>query len=188
MSGRYNDIIIRNNLTVKRIIRIFRTFGEMYILGVIILDILNRIILLLGDKDQQDLTDYLKLKKVAFSDWKSGKSKSYLKYLIEISEFFNVSIDYLVYGKEKESSSPQLSDDQQRLLQMYSMLSDMEKGEILGELKAITKNRKPISENKKNPNIQTVFMAARSSDNHPPEIVTTDISDILNAPDSTDKY
>ena len=65
------------------------------------MDILDRIISLLGKKEQRELTDYLGLKKTAFSDWKSGKSNSYRKYLIEISEFFNVSIDYLVYGKEK---------------------------------------------------------------------------------------
>ena len=138
-------------------------------------------------KKQKELSKCTGISTSTISAWnKRGTDPA--EYISTIADFFEVSTDYLLTGKEKESSSPQLSDDQQRLLQMYSMLSDMEKGEILGELKAITKNRKPISENKKNPNIQTVFMAARSSDNHPPEIVTTDISDILNAPDSTDKY
>ncbi len=104
------------------------------------MDILDRITLLLGNREQQELTKYLKLNSVAFSEWKSGKSKSYRKYLIEIAEFFNVSIDYLVYGKEK-SSSTNLPEDKQRLLDMYDLLDPMEKGEILGELKAMTKNR-----------------------------------------------
>ena len=133
------------------------------------------------------VTQILSLSSSKVTAWKNGSIPKY-GILKQIADYFHVSVGFLFDGEEKESSSPQLSDDQQRLLQMYSMLSDMEKGEILGELKAITKNRKPISENKKNPNIQTVFMAARSSDNHPPEIVTADISDILNAPDSTDKY
>ena len=62
------------------------------------MDILDRISMLLGDRDQKELTEYLGLKSAAFSEWKSGKSKSYKKYLIEIAEFFNISIDYLVYG------------------------------------------------------------------------------------------
>ncbi len=69
------------------------------------MDILDRILSLLGDREQKELTDYLGLKSVAFSDWKSGKSSSYRKYLIEISEFFGVSIDYLVYGDDHFSSN-----------------------------------------------------------------------------------
>lgn len=100
-----------------------------------------------------------------------------------VADYLNTSIDYLVYGKEP--SAPQLSDDQQRLLQMYSMLSDIEKGEILGELKTITRGRESI---KQSSNIQTVRVAARSFDHHPPELVTGDFSDIINAPDATDEY
>lgn len=157
---------------------------------VFVLCIIDNIIAILKKKrlTQADLCAYIGINTSTMTTWKNRKTDPPAKYIIHICEFLDVSPYLLLSGEEKESSSPQLSDDQQRLLQMYSMLSDMEKGEILGELKAITKNRKPISENKKNPNIQTVFMAARSSDNHPPEIVTTDISNILNAPDSTDKY
>lgn len=66
------------------------------------MDILDRISLLLGSREQKELTNHLGLKSAAFSEWKSGKSKSYRKYLIEIAEFFNVSLDYLAYGKEAE--------------------------------------------------------------------------------------
>ncbi len=52
------------------------------------MDILDRITMLLGNREQKELTNYLKLNNVAFSEWKSGKSKSYRKYLIEIAEFF----------------------------------------------------------------------------------------------------
>ena len=37
--------------------------------------------------------------------------------------------------------SPELSEDKQRLIYMYDLLNDMEKGEILGELKEKTKER-----------------------------------------------
>lgn len=181
------------------------------------MDIIDRILFLLAGRNQKELTDCLGLKSVAFSEWKSGKSKSYRRYLIEISEFFNVSLDYLVYGKEpqattltfdeqkllknygkltdadkkevseiaeklaKEKSSEENSD-KQRLVKMYDLLTDMEKGEILGELKAMTKNRNSDI------HIQSVRVAARSTNNVPPRMVTGDFSDILNAPDATDEY
>ena len=61
---------------------------------------------------------------------------------------------------------------------MYDMLTDMEKGEILGELKQM----------KKKIRIHTAEIAARSTNNEQTKMVTGDFSDILNAPDSTDDY
>lgn len=96
------------------------------------MDILNRINDLLNGREQQELTNYLGLKKTAFSDWKGGKSNSYRKYLIEIAEFFDVSIDFLVYGKEKNSSSD-LTDKEQEIIDIYREFpSDHERGELLG--------------------------------------------------------
>lgn len=87
------------------------------------MEILNRIIDLLGNSDQKELTDYLNLKKSAFTDWKSGKSNSYRKYLIEIAEYFNVSIDYLVYGKTIENTiSPDLTENEKKLTNIEEKL------------------------------------------------------------------
>lgn len=105
------------------------------------MDILDRITELLGGKEQQELTKYLKLKPVAYSDWKSGKSKSYRKYLIEIAEYFGVSIDYLVYGKEHNSPSQKLSNDELELLSYYKKLNEREKGIVFGEAKVLSELR-----------------------------------------------
>lgn len=52
---------------------------------------------------QKDLTDYLGISKNAFTNWKCGFSQSYNRYLPQIAEFFNVSVDYLVgRGTNKE--------------------------------------------------------------------------------------
>lgn len=107
------------------------------------LDILDRIIMLMGSRDQKELTKYLQLNAVAFSDWKSGKSNSYKKYLIEIAKFFNVSIDYLVYGKTADSS---LRTDEEELLQNYNSVDTVAKARIreraatLAELEEAKKN------------------------------------------------
>ena len=67
--------------------------------------VLNKIIELLKtqNKKQKDLTDYLGLTKNTFTNWKAGNNQSYKKYLPQIAEFFNVSIDYLL-GKEKNKT------------------------------------------------------------------------------------
>lgn len=54
-------------------------------------------------KTQKELCEYLGLKKQAFSDWKSNRTESYMKYLPQIAEYFDVSVDFLL-GKEHEDS------------------------------------------------------------------------------------
>ena len=57
------------------------------------------------NKTQKDLCDHLNIKNQAFSDWKSGKSRSYQKYLPQIAEYLNLPIDFLL-GKEIQPSNP----------------------------------------------------------------------------------
>lgn len=100
------------------------------------MSILDRICMLLGDGKQQELTDYLGLKKTAFSDWKGGKSSSYRKYLIEIAEFFNVSLDFLVFGKEQPSIE-NFTEDEKELLNYYKELDEISKSSVLGKAEGL---------------------------------------------------
>ena len=89
------------------------------------MDILDRITneLMRQNKQQQDLTNYLGAKKTLYSDWKSGKNKSYqnLKHLVKIADYLNVSLDYLVFGKEK-SPSPELTEEEHKCLEVFDRL------------------------------------------------------------------
>lgn len=69
-------------------------------------NIIQNIIKLLKEqnKTQKNLTDYLGITQNAFTDWKSGRIKSYNKHLPKIAEFFDVTVDYLL-GKENENKS-----------------------------------------------------------------------------------
>ena len=61
-------------------------------------------------KTQKNLCDFLGLSSNNYTDWKSGKSSSYKKYLPEIAEYLNVSIDYLLGKtniKEKAPATPE---------------------------------------------------------------------------------
>lgn len=69
--------------------------------------ILDKIIELLTEQNrkQKELTDYLGIEKSIFSAWKIGDSVSYKKYLPEISNFFGVSVDYLLGRTTKDGNS-----------------------------------------------------------------------------------
>ena len=62
------------------------------------MDVLNNILNLLDEKNiqQKVLSDFLGLSKNTITGWKNGNNTSYKKYLPQIAEFFNVSVDYLL--------------------------------------------------------------------------------------------
>lgn len=61
-------------------------------------DILLRTFKLLSEQrlEQKDLAEAINVKPQVISDWKSGKTKSYTKYIDQIASFFGVSVDYLL--------------------------------------------------------------------------------------------
>lgn len=144
---------------------------------VLFVTITERIFVELSQRNitQKDFANNIDVNEKTVSAWKKNNSLPPADKLSNISDCLGVSLDFLLTGEEKK---PSLSEDKVSLLEMYDMLTDMEKGEILGELKQMTKKI----------NIHTAEIAARSTNNDPPKVVTGDFSDILNAPDSTDDY
>jgi transcriptional regulator with XRE-family HTH domain len=69
------------------------------------LEVLNNILLLLKEKNvqQKALSDFLGLSKNTITGWKNGNNTSYMKYLPQIAEFFNVSVDYILGNEQKNS-------------------------------------------------------------------------------------
>ena len=116
--------------------------------------------------------------------WKNGSIPSGTILLL-ISEFFNVSVDYLLTGKEKNSSTDNLSENEQEMLDVFSKFNDREQIKLIGRLEELYR-QKQIKEDQQS--VQKAYIAARSYDNHPPGTVVGDFSEIFNAPDATDKY
>lgn len=58
----------------------------------------ERIMILLQERGASNkvLAEYLHIPASIISEWKSGKSDSYTKYIAEISEYFGVSADYIL--------------------------------------------------------------------------------------------
>lgn len=78
-------------------------------------------------KCQKDLTDYLGIGQNQFTDWKSGRIKSYSKHLGKIAEFFGVSVDYLISDMPIDESATikaELTRQENTLLQSFRKTTD----------------------------------------------------------------
>ena len=90
--------------------------------------VIQNIIALLKEqrKTQKNLTDYLGITQNAFTDWKSGRIKSYTKHLPQIADYFGVSVDYLLGNEsadKKESlTEPKLSEGEKELIDLFRQL------------------------------------------------------------------
>lgn len=73
------------------------------------------------------------------TSWKQGKYTPKPEKLQLIADFFNVSIDYIVTGSEKEKSDmPPLMSEQFELLELYSKLKDEQKTAIMNLLRSFS--------------------------------------------------
>lgn len=68
---------------------------------------ISRISTILKSKkiDQKFFCERIGIKPSVYSDWKSGRNKSYLKRLPEIAEILETSIDYLLGKTEVQNSN-----------------------------------------------------------------------------------
>lgn len=57
--------------------------------------------------------------KSTFSDWKSGRSKPKNDKLQKIADFFEVTIDYLMTGEEKEDNETYYLNDEAREMAQF---------------------------------------------------------------------
>ncbi|MCI7497857.1 MAG: helix-turn-helix transcriptional regulator [Oscillospiraceae bacterium] len=62
--------------------------------------------------------------------------------LSAVADYLSVSIDYLYYGKEKSSSS-ELSDEEQKCIDLFSQLDTLDKGRILERMDCMIENYTP---------------------------------------------
>lgn len=99
----------------------------------------ERIFLLLKEKKltAKDLGEYIDVKPSSISAWKNEGSYPSSKYIVRISEFLNVSLEYLLTGKEK-SSPAELTADEQELLTYYKNLMEIDKGKLLERAKMMS--------------------------------------------------
>ena len=77
------------------------------------------------DKSQQQLLAALQVNRSAYSNWKLGRSKSYLKRIDEIAEFLDVSPVYLLRGitphEDEEDGARAPAEDE--MIRIFRQLS-----------------------------------------------------------------
>lgn len=75
---------------------------------------------------QKDLCDALNLKNKSFTEWKAGRSSSYMKKLPEIADYFGVSVSYLLGNEEKEKTPDEnnLTEGEQMLLALFRQVPE----------------------------------------------------------------
>ena len=68
--------------------------------------------------------------KQTITDWKSGKSNSYYRIVVEIADLFGTTTDYILTGKNNPSS---LDKNAEELINILSCLSDeRDKNKLIG--------------------------------------------------------
>ena len=108
------------------------------------MDTLHKIICLMEEKNisQAVLCAKLGVNKSAFSDWKNGKSKSYIKHLALIATILDVSVDYLL-GKTDIKKAPVESDKgdrsamEQEFIELYHRLTPDQKKTVSALITAL---------------------------------------------------
>lgn len=71
------------------------------------------------------LTEELNISSSSFTDWSKGKGTPSLDKLVKFADYFDVSLDYLVYGKEKSTNNTLEFSNQidRELLEKFHTLS-----------------------------------------------------------------
>ena len=90
-------------------------------------EVISRItdLLIKQGKSQKELTEHLGLHKNNFTEWKSGRKRSYLLYIDEISKFLNVSPTYLLRG------DPEPDETQIILNNIIKSFNSFQKAELI---------------------------------------------------------
>ena len=74
-------------------------------------------------KSQQELLAALGMNRSTYSNWKLGKSKSYLKQIDAIAEFFDVSPSYLLRGIEDGPEEGTKGASEDEMLRVFRQLN-----------------------------------------------------------------
>lgn len=124
----------------------------------------------------------MKLSTSKLTAWKNGSIPNGTVLLL-ISEFFSVSIDYLLTSKEKNSSTDNLSENELEMLEIFQKFNDREQIKLIGKLEELYR-QKQIKENQQ----PTAFKVAHSADGkfRKTELSPEELERIHNLPDDTD--
>ena len=88
---------------------------------------------------QNDLIEHLGLGNGAFTRWKYDGGKSYMKYIDSISEYLNVSKEYLLYGTDDPSTELKLLPSEIEIYKKLRELTETQRNHIYESINIIWK-------------------------------------------------
>jgi transcriptional regulator with XRE-family HTH domain len=124
------------------------------------MEMLEKIVTLMNQRncDNQQLATALGLNRQVVTDWKAGRSKSYLKYLPKIAAYFDVTMEFLLSDEKIGRQEVPLSAREQLVVDAYRAHPELQAAvdRMLGiEMEGYVR----------------LYTAAQSTDNHPEEII-----------------
>jgi len=122
----------------------------VYFEEVIILDTLSLIFALLDEQgiEQKKFATLIGTTDKTVSAWRTGRSKSYTKYLSQIAKALDTTPDYLLTGqgtKYREAEAAGLSSEQAELLDKFNRLTPGEQREVLAFMDFKLSLRPPLA-------------------------------------------
>lgn len=97
------------------------------------------------DKDlkQKDIADILKTSANYYGDYENGKRPIPFERVIELADFYNVSLDYIAGRSNSKTNTKQvLTEKDAELLKQFHKLSDKQQGIILGRIEQMNEDNK----------------------------------------------
>jgi transcriptional regulator with XRE-family HTH domain len=122
------------------------------------LNTLDKILSLLTEKgiQQKTFAENIGVTKHTITDWKNGRSKSYMKYIDKIADFFDVSADYLLEKTDDKSPLPKEAinifdnvDMNAFSRQLYEQLTKEERKKVQEYILFLISQRQKNEENNK---------------------------------------
>ena len=119
---------------------------------------LDKILSLLTEKgiQQKTFAENIGVTKHTITDWKNGRSKSYMKYIDKIADFFDVSDDYLLEKTDDKSPLPKEAinifdnvDMNAFSRQLYEQLTKEERKKVQEYILFLISQRQKNEENNK---------------------------------------
>ena len=89
---------------------------------------------------QKDLAEHLGISQNAITQWKMHKTKSYMNYLDQISDYLNVTKDELLLANNKAFFESYLSVDEQQIVHDYRLLNDTSKTAVMNLIHTLADN------------------------------------------------
>ena len=116
------------------------------------MEIIEKINLIMLEKKikNKDVAAFLNLKPQLVSDWRSGRSRSYEKYLPQLAAFFGVKVDYFVNNGPLNFNGAQNSEKgagEEELLRKYNLHSEKGKKKAIEYIDDLVFNPDNVDDN-----------------------------------------